>query len=125
VTFTAPSVGATATFSGASTVTVNTNGLGIAASPVPAANSSAGTYNVTATVSGVATPAAFNLTNVSVASALTIFGVNAPTQFFTETQGVEVGTKFKSDVNGMVTGVRDYKRSTDNSTHTGTLWSST
>jgi gluconolactonase len=37
---------------------------------------------------------------------------------------VELGLKFRSDVNGTVTGVRFYKGSGDTTTHTGSLWSS-
>src|SRR5678810_726337 len=42
-----------------------------------------------------------------------------------ETSPVEVGVKFRSDVNGTVTGVRFYKGSSDTTTHTGSLWSVT
>ena len=38
---------------------------------------------------------------------------------------VELGVKFRSDVNGYVTGIRFYKASTNTGTHTGSLWSST
>jgi len=65
VTFTAPSSGATATFtvSGTSTETDITNGNGVATSSILTANSTTGSYTVNATVTGVAAPAAFNLTN--------------------------------------------------------------
>jgi len=33
--------------------------------------------------------------------------------------------KFRSDVNGTITGIRFYKGAADTSTHTGSLWSST
>src|SRR5919202_714388 len=39
-----------------------------------------------------------------------------------DTAAVEVGTKFRSDVNGYVTGVRFYKRSGNTGTHVGHLW---
>jgi hypothetical protein len=42
-----------------------------------------------------------------------------------DTRGVEVGLKFRSDVNGVVTGVRFYKGSGNAGTHVGHLWSST
>jgi hypothetical protein len=121
VTFTAPSTGASATFGGATIV--NTNALGIATSPILTANSTTGSYNVTGAVSGIATPATFNMTNL--ATGITVFGTTAPTTFYNQTTPVEVGMKFRSDVNGAVTGVRFYKGSTDSTTHTGTLWSST
>jgi methionine-rich copper-binding protein CopC len=38
---------------------------------------------------------------------------------------VEVGMKFRSDVNGFVTGVRFYKGTGNTGTHTGSLWSRT
>jgi hypothetical protein len=38
---------------------------------------------------------------------------------------VELGVKFKSDVNGTITGIRFYKASTNTGTHVGNLWSST
>src|SRR6185503_6713971 len=38
---------------------------------------------------------------------------------------VELGTKFRSDVNGYITGVRFYKIAANTGTHTGTLWSAT
>jgi hypothetical protein len=38
---------------------------------------------------------------------------------------VELGMKFKSDVNGTITGIRFYKASTNTGTHVGNLWSST
>ncbi|WP_035139885.1 DUF4082 domain-containing protein [Fischerella sp. PCC 9605] len=37
---------------------------------------------------------------------------------------VELGVKFRSDLNGYITGIRFYKGSTNTGTHTGTLWSS-
>jgi hypothetical protein len=35
---------------------------------------------------------------------------------------VELGVKFRSDVNGTITGIRFYKASTNTGTHTGRLW---
>ena len=66
VTFTAPGSGASGAFGGSATVSAVTNGSGIAVSPVLTANSQAGSYVVTASVAGVASPANFNLTNTSV-----------------------------------------------------------
>jgi hypothetical protein len=124
VTFTAPASGASATFSGAVSVVVNTDSSGIATTPVPVANGTVGGYSVTASVAGVATPATFSLTNtlgrydrhdLRQPGAAT-FVVDSP---------VEVGVKFRSDVNGSIAGIRFYKGSTDHSAHTGSLWSST
>jgi len=43
----------------------------------------------------------------------------------TDPNSVELGVRFVPAVNGTVTGIRYYKGSTNNGTHTGTLWSST
>jgi hypothetical protein len=61
VTFTAPSSGASGTF--ASSATVTTDAAGRATAPVFTANGTAGAYQVTASVAGVASPAQFSLTN--------------------------------------------------------------
>ena len=64
VTFSAPSSGASGTFSGGlTTTTAMTNASGIASSPTFSANSKVGTYTVTASVSGASSPANFALTN--------------------------------------------------------------
>ena len=42
----------------------------------------------------------------------------------TDTGAVNLGVKFKSDVNGFITGIRFYKSATNTGTHIGTLWSS-
>jgi hypothetical protein len=63
VTFTPPATGASATFQGNANTAV-TNASGVATSAIVIANSAAGgPYNVAATVTGVATPANFALTN--------------------------------------------------------------
>jgi hypothetical protein len=41
------------------------------------------------------------------------------------TQSVELGTKFRADVSGYVTGIRFYKGATNTGTHIGSLWTST
>jgi hypothetical protein len=62
VTFTAPGPGASGTFSNnTATITVNTNSSGVA-SETFTANCTLGSFNVTASVSGVGTPATFGLT---------------------------------------------------------------
>jgi hypothetical protein len=70
VTFTAPTAGATAAFSGSPTATAMTNASGIATSPTITANAQAGSYTVTASAPGAGN-ASFSLTN-SVASAVPI-----------------------------------------------------
>ncbi len=67
VTFTAPAVGASGTFASGATYTTTTGtsgaSLGVATATTFTANTHVGAYTVTATVSGVATPADFSLTN--------------------------------------------------------------
>jgi hypothetical protein len=103
VTFTAPSGGPTATFGGSNTATAVTNAAGIATSPVPTANGATGTYGVTASVTGL--PAAtFTLTNTATVTAATIFSPSAtPTTFYGGSNPIELGVKFRSDANGMIT----------------------
>ena len=62
VTFNAPTSGASGTFAGGVKTAV-TNAQGQATSAVFTANGTAGGYTVTASVSGVSTPAGFSLTN--------------------------------------------------------------
>ena len=66
VTFTAPSTGASATFGTLATATAVTNASGQATAPVLTANSTVGSYTVTAAVAGVASGASFSLTNTTV-----------------------------------------------------------
>jgi hypothetical protein len=64
VIFSAPSSGASGTFTGGvTTVTVNTNAQGIASAPTFTANSMTGAYTVTASVMGLTSKASFKLTN--------------------------------------------------------------
>ena len=72
VTFTAPSTGASGTFSVSSTVstTVNTNSSGVATASAFTANSISGSFSVTATVSGL-TSASFSLTNGALNQSIT------------------------------------------------------
>src|SRR5206468_435716 len=42
-----------------------------------------------------------------------------------DTGAIEVGMKFRTDVAGVITGVRFYKASTNTGVHVGNLWSST
>jgi hypothetical protein len=61
VTFAAPGTGASGTFAGSPIVTTNSSGIAMA--PPFTANAVAGSYTVTASVSGVTTPASLSLTN--------------------------------------------------------------
>jgi hypothetical protein len=77
------------------------------------------------------TSASFTLTNTAnnggnAPATVTIFSPNTvPPQASSNSAGVELGVKFRSDVNGVVKGIRFYKGTADNSVHTGSLWSST
>ena len=63
VTFTAPGAGASGTFGGSAATTATTNASGIATAAVIRANAATGSFTVIATVAGVGTAAAFDLTN--------------------------------------------------------------
>jgi autotransporter-associated beta strand protein len=81
VTFAAPSSGPGAILIGGFTVTTGANGQ---ATDWIAANANTGTYAVTATVTGVATSASFSETNnISGPSAVTHFGITAPSTAIT------------------------------------------
>jgi len=64
VTFTAPTSGASGTFAGGVN-TATTNAQGVATAAVFTANGTVGSYTVTASVFGVASPANFSLTNLA------------------------------------------------------------
>ncbi len=71
VTFTAPGTGASGTFGpkGTNTTTATTNSIGLATSTIFTANREVGIYTVTASCSGAATAALFDLTNTTGAPA--------------------------------------------------------
>lgn len=53
----------------------------------------------------------------------TIFDFAAPAIIDSgDSSPIELGVKFKADVDGLVTGVRFYKAATNTGTHTGSLW---
>ncbi len=95
VTFTAPvssASSASGTFSNKSiTESDTTDSNGIATSSTFTANSTAGAYSVSATVSGASAPATFSLTNLST-SGLTIVSVNG------SQQAAKVGTPFSTQL---------------------------
>ncbi len=68
VTFTAPSSGASGLFGASATTTAVTNASGVATASAFTANATAGSYTVSATVTGVASTADFALTNVNPAA---------------------------------------------------------
>ncbi len=80
VTFTAPAGGATVAFSGlppVNTATVTTDANGIATAPQMTASSQAGAFQVTASTTGAATPAAFAL-SITGATANKLIFVQGP-----------------------------------------------
>ncbi|MBJ6727573.1 DUF4082 domain-containing protein [Geomesophilobacter sediminis] len=108
-----------ATWSSSNTAvaTVSTAGVG--------AGVSAGTATVTANVSGITGSTSLTVTSSTpTATNVSLFsGVTPATGDSGPDSSVELGMKFKSDVNGYITGIRFYKASTNTGTHTGTLWS--
>jgi hypothetical protein len=93
-------------------------------------SSSAGTYSFTAQVSDAATPpeTATKLLSVRIvaAGASTIWDETTTPALLADpdTSAVEVGVKFQADVDGLITGIRFYKSTTNTGTHVGNLWSS-
>jgi hypothetical protein len=70
VTFVVPAAGPTGTFGALATVL--SDGLGIATAPTLTANHIQGTFTVTATAEGVASPATFTLTNTAAPSSIKV-----------------------------------------------------
>ena len=91
--------------------------------------SAAGTASVTATVSdgrGGTDSETFSwvIAAGNGACPCSIWGVSAVPSVAaaTDTGSVELGVKFRSSVNGFVTGIRFYKGAGNSGTHTGSLW---
>jgi hypothetical protein len=90
----------------------------------------------TATVSGAQDGAGNTMTAVSWSFTTASAQANCPCTIWPasatpivaadpDTNSVELGIKFRSDINGFITGIRYYKSSTNSGTHVGSLWSST
>lgn len=106
VTFTAPASGASGTFNGSASVTAVTNSSGIATAPAFKANVIAGTYTVSATVPGVATPASFRLTNTAGAAAsITAAAGTAQSAFVNTAFAVALQATVKDANNNPVSGL--------------------
>jgi hypothetical protein len=133
VTFSAPTSGASSTFAGSGfSATAVTNAQGLAVAPALTANNTLGSYTVTASV-GSLTPAIFTLSNTAVGTPPTPTGNMSiwpdsatpaiPSAFIGSP--MELGVKFRSDIAGVVAGIRFYKGVLNTDTHTGSLWTST
>ena len=112
VTFTAPASGASGSFSSSATVT--TDGSGVATAPTFTANGIAGTYNVTATLTGTTLTATFALKNTASTSTAVGSSLNPSllgqsvtfTATVTSAGGTPTGTvQFKDGVNNLGTPV--------------------
>ena len=79
VTFAPPGSGASGTFAGGNPAVAITNGSGVATAPPFTANGTAGSYNVTATVTGIPAPANFSLTNIAATPTPTPTSTPTPT----------------------------------------------
>ncbi len=79
----------------------------------------------TPTVTPTPTPSSSPTTPPPTGTQLSLFAAtDTPVNpAWNDTDAVEVGVKFTTDVTGVVTGVRFYKGATNTGTHTGTLWS--
>jgi hypothetical protein len=106
-------------------LTLNTNGT------ITGAPTAAGISTVTIQVADAGTPVAtvskvFTLTTVqSAPTPFTLFGNATPGIIDDgDTASVELGMKFRSDVDGTITGVRFYKGVNNTGVHTGSLWNS-
>ena len=65
------------------------------------------------------------VTSAASATTYTIFSPSStPNSSFVSDSSVELGVKFKADVDGFITGIRFYKGVGSSGTHTGSLWSS-
>jgi uncharacterized protein YjdB len=87
-----------------------------------------GTFSFTVQATGAAgevATGALTLTASAKPTDLTIWGTAAPTRAdLGTTSSTEVGVKFRSDVAGVVKGIRFYKSAANTGTHVGALWTS-
>ncbi len=93
-----------------------------ASTPTPRPSNTA-VRTATRTANTAATP---TRTPSPSAGAATIWGPTAVPANAADPEAVpvELGVKFTSDVNGLITGIRFYKGATNTGTHSGTLWRS-
>jgi methionine-rich copper-binding protein CopC len=114
---------------------VNYNSSTFTATLTPNAALTAST-TYTATVSGAKDNAGNTMSTVTWSFTTAATQVSCPCSIWpttatptvaadSDTNSIEVGVKFRSDVNGFITGLRFYKSSTNTGTHIGSLWSAT
>jgi len=104
--------------------------LNTATGAIAGTPTNAGTFSFTARVSDASSPqqVASNALSISISSAptsVTIWPSTAVpgTADSGPDSAVELGVKFRSDVNGDITGIRFYKAAANTGTHVGNLWS--
>ena len=122
-------VTATVSYDAASKTATLTPSSALAASTTHTATVKGGTNGVK-DLAGNALAANFSwsfTTGVASSTSITIWPPTAtPTNpSFPDSGAVEVGVKFRSDVNGRITGIRFYKGSENTGQHIGSLWDST
>ena len=107
VTFTASLSGASASFAGGgTTAVVTTDGSGVATSPAITANGTSGGHTITATVTGVANPANYSMTNTAGAAAsVTATGGNGQSAQIGTTFGLPLSATVKDAGGNLVGGV--------------------
>ncbi len=98
--------------------TVNANGLATAVA--------AGATTISAALSGVTGSTTLAVQAQAISSEASIWPTSATptTATDSDTSAVELGFKFRSSVNGFITGIRFYKSTANTGTHIGTLWNS-
>jgi hypothetical protein len=82
----------------------------------------------TAAGNALASNHTWNFTTAAASSGTTysIFSpTSVPATTDSETKAIEVGVKFRTSVNGFITGIRYYKSTNNTGAHVGTLWSRT
>jgi N,N-dimethylformamidase beta subunit-like, C-terminal/Domain of unknown function (DUF4082)/Mo-co oxidoreductase dimerisation domain len=132
-TATVPTATATVTNTPADTATVTNTVPTATNTPTrTATNTATGTASATPTFTPSPSPTATLIpsptaTPTPVTGALNIWGpaITPAVAAHADPSAVELGVRFRSDVNGLIHGVRFYKGATNTGTHTGNLWTTT